>query len=443
MALLAGLLAGGSMTSGVTPASARPHRPPSLVSATLATTTATAGDPTVLRVRLRPARATRVVVQQAVRGRWTTYAATRTSRAGRAVVRIRTSAAGARTFRVVRPASPSGRRAVSRPVRLTVVGPTGGCTPAVALVDPSATPAARCVAARLDRWQRAGVTGVGQQLNVSNAQYLAPLTALRGRRVKVVGFDLEELAAGQTYGFATPPLDALVAQARSGAVLSMSWHAPNPGTGGGYGDRSWRDLAALVSRPDSAAYQRFWSTWTDRLALLRQLQSAGVAVVFRPFHEANGAWFWWGQPDATAYRQLWSLLQRRTWDAGVHNVVWGYSFNARTSGVHDPVPLLPGRVDLAGLDSYSRSSDALSTAGYAQVAARVRRMAFTEAGPYQVPDGRWSPTKVTAAAGAVARTPLWSMFWFDDGGGRKQLASLAGGLQWLDSCRDGFCLPTR
>lgn len=61
------------------------------------------------------------------------------------------------------------------------------------------------------------------------------------------------------------------------------------------------------------------------------LQDAGVPILFRPFHEAegnggtdgSGAWFWWGQDGAEAYKDLWVYLYEaltETYD--LHNIIW-------------------------------------------------------------------------------------------------------------------------
>ena len=424
--------------SGATVVGAPSHRPAQAsLTARIVPKTVPVGEPATLTSRLRPAKkGVRLVVQRRVSGRWVTKARPTTDAKGRATYRVPTSVAGVQKLRVLRKSSHRNLRATSRAVTIKVTA-TSGCTPRTALVDDEATRPARCLAARLDRWQAAGAMGIGQQLNVSNTAYLTPLTALGNRTVNVVGFDLTELAQGDTFEFPDPPLERLTALAQDGAVLSASWHPPNPHTGGNYDDRSWHDLGALLD-PTTPEYAQFWADYAAKLELLRRFQDAGVAVVVRPFHEANGDWFWWGRPDPTVYRQLWSLMQQKTWAAGVHNVLWAYSFNAVT-GTHigDPVKLLPARVDLAGMDSYS--SGALSTKGYAAVAAKVERMAFTEVGPYERPDGSWDPALAGKAARSLADPPIWSMLWFDDGGGKKQLSSLRRGPAWLDSCQGGFC----
>ncbi|GAA4718457.1 glycosyl hydrolase [Nocardioides conyzicola] len=438
---LIGLLAGGSIVSGATLVAARPHHP---AQATLAVrigpTTVPVGEPATLTSRLRPAKkGVRLVVQRRVSGHWVTQARPTTDAQGRASYRVRTSAAGVQKLRVLRTSSHRTLRATSRVVTLKVTA-TSACIPRTPLVDPAADRAARCLAARLDRWQSAGAMGIGQQLNVSNAQYAAPLDKLGRRSVGVVGLDLKELVDSEGYAFPVRPLDYLSGLAQQGAVLSVSWHPDNPGTAARYDDRSWTDLESLVAPSDSAAKTRFWADFDAGMQLFSELQDDGVAVVFRPLHEANGDWFWWGRPHATTYRQLWTAMQDRAAGLGVHNVLWAYSFNADTgTNTSAPVGLLPTMVDLAGMDSYSRVGDALSTAGYAAVAAKVSRMAFTEVGPYQTSDATWDPAVVTRAARGLTHPPLWSMFWVDDGTGIKQLSSLKRAPAWMDSCKGGFC----
>ncbi len=443
-----GLLTGGLIASGATPASAHPtslERGGTTLTVRLAPPVVTVGEPSVLVAGLSPAQSGRTfVVQRLVDTAWQSIASVTGTTTGRAVVPLDTSSAGPQVLRVIATATPDLPRSISPQVTLKVYT-AASCTPRVALVDADATPAARCLAARLDRWRAAGLMGVGQQLNVSNSDYLAPLTALSGRRVSVVGFDLEELAAGETYQFPDPPLKTLAALAQQGAVLSASWHTTNPHTQRPSWDRSWTSLDALLS-PDTPEGARFWADYDTKLGLLRQLQDAGVAVVLRAFHEANGDWFWWAKPDPATYRRLWTMMQRRAWDAGVHNVVWAYSFAARSrAGIRAPDRLLPTRVDLAGIDSYDPEGpsadprDRLDVTGYAAVAEKVARMALSEVGPADSATGSWNPAVLSRVARTVSPRPVWAMLWFDDASGRKQIGSLSGGLRWLDSCPNALC----
>lgn len=337
------------------------------------------------------------------------------------------------------------------------IPPTPACTPATPLVDAQATPEATCLAATLDDWRASGRYGLGQQLNVSSRDYLRPLNQLRPMRPAVVGFDLDELALGETYGFPRPPLQTLLGLNEQGVVLTASWHTPNPSTGGDSYDRRWQDLGALLD-PSRQEYAVFWDEVDAKLELLLRLQTgdggrfAPAAVLFRPLHEANGDWFWWAQgTDPATYKALYATIQQRASDAGVHNVVWGWSANAVNDGrITDPLTILPDRVDLAGVDSYepmagSSGQGDLELAGLAPLAERVPRAAVTEAGPHGSKDGAWDPARVAPGARALGVDPAYVMMWFDDGSGddgytgKKQLGSLRGGEALLAQCPDGVC----
>ncbi|GEP39395.1 hypothetical protein NPS01_30580 [Nocardioides psychrotolerans] len=343
------------------------------------------------------------------------------------------------------------------PTPSTTVTPTPDCTPDVPLVDADATPEARCLAQALDGWQRDGLMGVGQQLNLSNEAYQAPLRQLGGRSVALVGFDLQELEEGEGFGFYEPPVQRLLQLAADGVVLTASWHTPNPDSGLDARDRRWTDLAALL-QPETPQAVAFWADYDAKLELLGRLQSGDdgllqpAAVLFRPLHEANGDWFWWGQPDPETYRALWAAMQERAADAGVHNIVWGWSANvASHDGITDPLTLVPDSVDLVGIDSYdpvgdgSGQADPLDLNGLADLAADHPRTAVTEVGPHGSTDGDWDPTVIARSALAVGVRPTYALLWFDDGDGAdgytgaKQISSLRGGRDWLDSCTDGLC----
>lgn len=346
----------------------------------------------------------------------------------------------------------------TEPTRPTSSANPSGCAPSPALVDPEATEEARCLAARLDEWQASGGLGVGQQLNTSGRTFLAPLEELEPHRVAVVGFDLDELADGEAFGIVPSPVRALLEQAAAGRVLTASWHLPNPHTGLSSGDRSWQDLGALLDETTREG-RAFWRDVDEKLALLARFQSGDdgayppAAVLFRPLHEANGDWFWWGQgADPGAYRALWTALQDRAADAAVHNLVWAFSANARThDGITDPLALLPDRVDLVGVDSYEQvaagtpQAATVDLTGLAELAARVPRHAITEVGPHGSTDGAWDPSVIARSAAGLGLRPAYALLWFDDGdgsdgwSGRKQISSLRHGPDWLAGCPDGVC----
>ncbi len=94
---------------------------------------------------------------------------------------------------------------------------------------------------------------------------------------------------------------------------------------------------------------------------LLEIQEAGVPVMFRPFHEAegnggldgSGAWFWWSQDGAEAYKDLWIYLyETLTEDYGLHNLIWVQNLYAWST---DSAQWYPGDdyVDIVGYDKYN------------------------------------------------------------------------------------------
>lgn len=436
--------AAAPVTSTSTPAAYRASRK---VTARLHPPVVTVGEPSLLVAEAKPAKAGRELEVQrwsAAKESWVVLAEGATDKRGGFQHALNTNAPAEHRYRVV--AAGSGR---SKPVTSRVVSNTT-CTPDTAPVDRKATGEAVCLLTRLDRWRKAGLMGVGQQLNVSNRDYLAPLRQLGDEPVAVIGFDLEELAHGETYDFPVPPVHGLLDLAAEGAVLSASWHTKNPFTG----KVRFKQLLDPTSKPG----RQFWADYDEKLELLARFSDGDegrfpwTAVVFRPFHEANGNWFWWGDPPPQVFKKLWTRMQDRAWEAGVHNLVWSFSGNRVTSAAGDPRPLVPARVDLGGLDTYDpekgkvNARDRLWLDGYAGIRKATPRMALTEVGPHGMTrKTRWNPSVVTTTVRKQGLAPLWALFWFDDGNGKdgvtglKQIASLTGGTSWLRQCPGGLC----
>lgn len=91
----------------------------------------------------------------------------------------------------------------------------------------------------------------------------------------------------------------------------------------------------------------------DELAdYLQQLRDEGVAVLWRPYHEMNGEWFWWGQQPR--YKELWiQQWQYFTHQRHLTNLVWVWSVNYFEEDAAIDV-YYPGHsyVDVLGVDVY-------------------------------------------------------------------------------------------
>ena len=74
---------------------------------------------------------------------------------------------------------------------------------------------------------------------------------------------------------------------------------------------------------ESATYIQLVSDIDEIADMFLALQEAGVAAIFRPLHEASGAWFWWGTKGGAAFQALYNLVYDEMVSVkGVKNLVW-------------------------------------------------------------------------------------------------------------------------
>ncbi|MBR6275590.1 MAG: beta-mannosidase [Prevotella sp.] len=226
----------------------------------------------------------------------------------------------------------------------------------------------------------------------------------------LLSFDLGHLELGHDKNLDGVPFDRMrkeiVAHDECGGMTTLSWHLDNPLSGGS----SWvADSLKEVESGTVAAileggvkHERFLS-WLDRVAdFLNSLvtpEGVRIPVIFRPWHEHTGSWFWWGQAHCTAeqYKALWQMTVSRLKEKGVVNALYAYSPGSEPDG--NPEKYLeryPGDdvIDLMGLDCYCFAPDAdtMRVAAYAAqldknlgMACRIARehgkaVALTETG---------------------------------------------------------------
>lgn len=93
-------------------------------------------------------------------------------------------------------------------------------------------------------------------------------------------------------------------------------------------------------------------------AELKKLRDANVPVIWRPFHECSGGWFWWGAHGPEPLKKAWRMMfDRFTKTHGLTNLIW--CFNP-TDAVSTNLPLwYPGDdvVDLVSIDIYPTFHD--------------------------------------------------------------------------------------
>ncbi|GET20431.1 glycoside hydrolase family 26 protein [Prolixibacter denitrificans] len=193
---------------------------------------------------------------------------------------------------------------------------------------------------------------------------------------------------------------------RRGGVNTISWHADNPLTGGSAWDVSSNQVVKSIL-PGGEKHELF-NTWLTRLGnfflSLKDDDGQPIPVIFRPFHEHTGSWFWWGQKLCTTdqYVALWKYTQSFLEKMGVHNLLYAYSAGSEFSTVAQYLERYPGDdvIDVMGFDTYERNGDngreqymkTLSSCLNVLVKAgeaHHKLIALTETGFGGIPDSTW------------------------------------------------------
>ncbi|MBQ2957779.1 MAG: tryptophan-rich sensory protein [Clostridia bacterium] len=143
-----------------------------------------------------------------------------------------------------------------------------------------------------------------------------------------------------------------------GGIPMICWHT-GPDFKSGLKDARRKNIDwTQAFRPTSKLYKSLVSGMDRAAPYLHALKEAGVVVLWRPFHEADGGWFWWGKGGGENFRKLWRLMYTRYTEYwGLDNLIWvlGYS-----STNEEMKAWYPGDdyVDVIGADSYKPGAHA-------------------------------------------------------------------------------------
>ena len=194
--------------------------------------------------------------------------------------------------------------------------------------------------------------------------------AVTGKYPAVVGFDLGGIELGHAKNLDGVPFGLMRKAAQKhverGGIVTFSWHPRNPLTGGDAWDISSDQVVKSVLT--GGEKHGVFMLWLTRAADFIERLGADVPVIFRPWHENLGSWFWWGKNLCT--EQEYQELYRMTWlyftkERGLTNILWCYSPN----GPIEPelyMSRYPGDefVDILGTDIYEYvGADGLEEAG--------------------------------------------------------------------------------
>jgi len=320
----------------------------------------------------------------------------------------------------------------------------------VKLTDPLATPETQALYRNLHKVAQAGILfghqdtlayGVGWKGDPNKLD--SDVYRVCGKFPAVFGWDLAHIGTPRNIDgvpFSSMKIWMAKGYARGG-INTISWHARIPGTE----ERAWTQQRVVYRLlPDGDLHQAYLAKLDLIAAFLADLKGPRgepIPVIFRPFHEHTGDWFWWGAQWCTPdeYKQLWRMTVdylRKT--KGLHNLITCYSPD-RFKSREQYLERYPGDdyIDILGHDNYG-DFRSLQTKAQAQSALetivalavehnKIAALTETGVGASVAPNANWWTDVLLEVlkSSPSTRKIAWVLVW-RNAGARQNYAAFPG-----------------
>lgn len=235
----------------------------------------------------------------------------------------------------------------------------------------------------------------GQQGDPRNdLEDLKIIEGLTGKQPAILGLDLMDYSPSRVeHGAETDVVERAIDWNKNGGIVTLAWHwnAPKdlleteekPWWSGFYTDATTFDIEYTLKHPESEEYELLLRDIDAIAEELQKLQEAGVPVLWRPLHEAEGGWFWWGAKGPEPVKELWKLMyERMTNEHKLDNLIWVWNSIDKD--------WYPGNdyVDIVSFDSYpgkhNYTPQSSQYEALVEVSGNKKPIAMAENGP--IPD---------------------------------------------------------
>ena len=239
------------------------------------------------------------------------------------------------------------------------------------------------------------------------SRFLDSTKAITGKYPALWGSDF--IWSGPTGG-GQRVVDEAIANYSKGYIIALMWHQGRPNDQPPYGfkesvqakmtDEEWEQLIT----PNTEMNKK-WIAQVDTIAFyLKELQAAHVPVLWRPYHEMNGVWFWWGnRPGKNGIQKLWVMMYDRFVNYHhLNNLLWVWGANGPRDIPMDEAysykGFYPGAkyVDILGADVYHSDYEQKDYNELLKL-ANGKIIALTEVGELPKPE-------------ILASQPVWTWF---------------------------------
>lgn len=199
-----------------------------------------------------------------------------------------------------------------------------------------------------------------------------------GQKPVVFDFDMTGLAYGVSERALSAAVNQLTEFAAEGGVIALTDHSLSPTadrsqiTSGGANNSRYvltREEFLDVMTEGTELNKNFKEEMSYRITFIKMLKDNNVPVIFRPLHEANGGWFWWGvnpsegitgEDVANLYIYIHDYF---TVENGLDNILWQFNTGMAADNPYD---WYPGNeyIDLISTDWYADINEVESGNSY-------------------------------------------------------------------------------
>ncbi len=234
--------------------------------------------------------------------------------------------------------------------------------------------------------------------------------SVTGSHPAVIGIDLSRFSGRTREVIETEKnrLQNIVQETyKRGGVITISWHFNNPISKDGFYWQEGKSVNAVKNIiPNGDFHQEYKEILTDIGQWANNCigeNGEKIPMIFRPYHEFDGDWFWWGKSHTKKedFVKLWQFTVEYLRDSlDVHNFIYAFSPDNRFNTEEEFLERYPGNewVDMVGMDNYGdfgRDGYDLKKAtkklkiitNFAEKNNKIT--ALTETGLESIPDSTW------------------------------------------------------
>lgn len=208
-------------------------------------------------------------------------------------------------------------------------------------------------------------------------------------------------------------------------INTVSWHMRNIASGGSSWDTSSCVPGILPGGAFHPAFIEKLDLVADLFSKLKTDEGNLIPVLFRPFHEMNGTWFWWGSKSCTPeqYKALFQFtVNYLRKEKQLHNIIYVYSTDIFSSE-EEYLAFYPGDdyVDVLGFDDYkglNKKKNTFRTITMLEILHALGReksklITISETGVETIPDPTWFTSVVlpTLKTNDATMKASWILFW--------------------------------